>query len=106
RPAASAALMVAALVPGRTTKNWLNDSDDPAAVRPNHVVPDELVRSDGTNTRYSPAAVTYRTDFCGTTAVCTITVWDGFGKCAGGAPTTPGTTMFHTNPDQPLPNSL
>ena len=57
-PWASAALMVAALVPGRAMKNWLSEIEVPAGVRPNQVVPAELVRSAGTNTRYSPVPST------------------------------------------------
>ena len=53
-PCASAALMVAAVVPGRTMKKSASDLLVPAGVLPNQVVPVELCRSAGTNTRYSP----------------------------------------------------
>src|SRR5262245_56916050 len=104
-PWASAAFMVAAVVPGRAMKNWLSDIDVPAGVLPNQHVPAELVRIAGTNTRYSPVPSTYMNGFSRTTGVCATTVCDGLGKCGGGAPVTPVNTMFHTEPDQ-LPNSL
>jgi hypothetical protein len=103
-PWASALLMVAADVPGRTTKKSASEMDVPAGVLLNQEVPDELVRSAGTNTRYSPF-VKYRNGFSRTTGVVPMTVWDGLGKFGGGAPCTPVNTMFHTEPDQ-LPNSL
>ncbi len=46
--------MVAALVPGWTTKNCDSEMDEPAGVLLYQLVPVELARSAGTKTRYSP----------------------------------------------------
>src|SRR3954468_23284078 len=96
--------MVAAVVPGRTMKKSARESDVPTGVLLNQLVPVLFCRSAGTNTRYWPSAK-YRNGFSRTVGVVLMTVCDGLGKWAGGAPCTPWNTMFQTEPVQ-LPNSL
>ena len=55
-PWASALLMVAAVVPGRTMKKSASESEEPAGVLLYQLVPVLFCRTAGTNTRYSPLA--------------------------------------------------
>src|ERR1700755_2974967 len=56
QPEASMELIVAAVVPGLTTKNWLIGSEVPGVHTPGaQLAPEALVRSEGRNTWYLPA---------------------------------------------------
>jgi len=50
QPSASALLMVAALIDGSATKNWLIGTEVPGVGPLAQLGPDALVRSDGSNT--------------------------------------------------------
>src|ERR1041384_676803 len=100
QPEASAELMLDAVSPALTTKNWLIGSDVPGVLPFAQLGPDALVRSDGRNTRYFPVLSMNRYGTSRETGVVASVVSGGLGNVFDGAPPTPENTMFHTPPAQ------
>src|ERR1700743_3564780 len=105
QPEASIELIVAAVVPGLTTKNWLIGSEVPGVgTRGAQLAPEALVRSEGRNTRYLPVPSTNRYGTSREMGVVASVVSGGFGNVVAGAPLVPEKTMFQTPPFQ-LPSA-
>jgi hypothetical protein len=100
QPEASAELMVEAVSPALTTKNWLIGSDVPGVLPLAQLGPEALVRSDGRNTRYLPVPSMNRYGTSRETGVVPSVVSGGFGNVFDGAPPVPENTMFQTPPVQ------
>src|ERR1041384_245008 len=100
QPEARAELMLAAVAPALTTKNWLIGSDVPGVLPLAQLGPEALVRSEGRNTRYLPVLSMNRYGTSRETGGVATVVSGGLGNVFEGAPLTPENTMFNTPPDQ------
>ncbi len=101
-PVASAALIFAAVSPGRTTKKRCSGIAAPGVDAPaRQLGPDAFVRSAGTKTAYLPASSMVSQGFSRERGVVASVVTGGVGNVVGGAPTTPESTTFQPPLCQP-----